>query len=172
MNSVLLQLEMQAEVYKRALPRKNELLKRQLDLLAKPKVVQNVYKSVGLWCMEDYEFYGDPYVFYKTLQIENMCMIYSILHKKHIAPLDHRSLNFYSSISEIPVVVFGLDYFLFELKKPFDRLFFEKLLNHQCDIRSFGNDYVRCIGGNLYATYKFFELFIHFKKKQPCKKLK
>lgn len=168
MNSVLIQLQIGADVHKRQLARKNEFLKRQVGIMRKPKVLRDVYKRVGLYNIDDPEFYGDSYILEKTLQIENMCLAYALFHTKYYKPLDH-SADIYSTVTEIPVVVFGLDVFLFELKKPFDKPFFEKLINHQCDLMSFGDEYIKFINGKYYATVELFTLFV-FQKNRLWKK--
>lgn len=168
MNSVLLKLHRQAEINIKQTPRCIELMQRRFKILEAPKMEREVYKRVGLWNMDDLEFYGDEIVFLQLLKIENMILAHRLLLMQYINyPHPFRD-NTYDGITEIPIIAITPNLFVYEFKPPFDKAFFQNLINNECDILEFGNDYVPMQHGRCYATVELYALFAH----QPSENVK
>src|SRR5690606_39937285 len=168
MNSVLLELDRQAEINIKQTPERVRLMYRRYEIQKKPKMEQEVYKRVGLWNMDDLEFYADADIFLQLLTIENMILLHKLLLMQYINyPHPFRD-NTYDGITEIPIIALTPDLFVYEFKPPFDKAFFQNLINNECDILEFGNDYVPMQHGRCYATTELYALFAH----QPSENIK
>lgn len=167
MNSVFLKIYRQAELSKRNVKKHLELLKRQNSILSAPVIEQNVYKKVGLWNMDDLNFYDDSNVYEKLLCLERMFLSFQLLNIQYVNLLD-ATCDYYRGITEIPIVAITPDEFVFEFKAPFDKNLFQKLIDDECDILEFGNDYVKIHNNRCYATARLYDLFVH----QPTAEVK
>lgn len=163
MHSVLFKLQRQAENDKANVKRRIELLERQNKILQAPKIEREVYKRVGLWNMDDLEFYGNQKVFERLLKVEYMLLTYKLFNIKYLHPFNEE-WNEYRGLTEVPIIALKEDLLVYEFKPPFTKAFFENLINNECDLLEFGNDYVVLFGGKCFATIKLFSLFVHQSK--------
>ena len=159
MHSVLLRLQNQAEVYKEMQKMRLEWLERQHQVLRYKPLERAVLKKVGLWNMKDEDFYANNNIYYNVNQIYIMCLVFGLFNVKYHKELDSETCSLYNGIDEIPIECINTGKFVYELKEPFTKAFFESLLDNECNILEFGPDYIFKQNEITYGTYKLFELF-------------
>ena len=162
MHSVLFRLQRQAESDKMSIAdidRRIRLMKEQDRIRRRPAIEREVYKRLGLWNMDDFEYYGNQKVFERLLQVENMLLTYKLFNLKYLHPFNEE-WNEYRGLTEVPIIALKEDLLVYEFKPPFTKAFFERLINNECDLLEFGNDYVVLFGGKCFATIELFSLFV------------
>lgn len=167
MNRVLLKYYRQAEQQKKGSEERYRLQKIQDGVIHSPKIERDVYKRVGLYNADDYTFYADENVAFYVLKIQSMLLSYQLMNIQYANLLDE-TLNYYKGISAVPIVAIAPDVFVYEFKAPFDKKFFQTLIDDQCDILEFGDEYVKIHNNVCYATHELLLLFVH----QPSEEVK
>lgn len=171
MNQTLIKLQNQAELEVEIRKMQYEWWKRKEVVLKQDEMVQKVLKHLGLWNMEEEAFYASTKIHHQVLEVINYCLGFVNFHlrygpkmKEMFVMIDGKPyLDFYKGLDSIPVEYVGSGELAYELRAPYDKKFFEKLINNECDIMEFGSDYVFMLNGKYYCTTKMLRLF----KDQP-----
>lgn len=161
MHSVLLRLQNQAEVYKEMQKMRLEWYWRRMEVYNNRPKICEVFKRLGLWNMQDEDFYANNKIFEQTLTITNMCLQYALFGAKYYKKLNPQDPEIFDCVDEIPIVCINPGEYAYELKEPFTKEYFEKLLNNECNILEFGADYAFVLNGKQYGTTKLFDLFFN-----------
>lgn len=167
MNRVLINLYRQANIHKKGINEKVRLGMFQYKIMKSPKLEIDVYKRLGLYNSTDCDFYSDDNIYECVIKVQNMFLIFQLLNIQYVNLLDATCDN-YRGITEIPIVAITPNEFVFEFKAPFDKNFFQKLIDDECDVLEFGDDFVKIHNNRCYATTSLYELFAH----QPSKEVK
>lgn len=163
MNQVLIRLQNQAELEIEIRKMLSEWRRTRSLLLNEHKMIQKALKHLGLWNMEEEAFYASVKVFTLAFQVVNLGIAYGNFNVRFKASLDIRvnpELDLYHGLDSIPVEYVGSGELAYELRAPYDKKFFEKLINNECDIMEFGSDYVFMLNGKYYCTTKMLRLFM------------
>lgn len=161
MHSVLLRLQHQAEVFKEMEKMRREWYWRKMEVYNNRPKICEAFKKLGLWNMHDEDFYANNKIFEQTLTITNMCLLYALFGARYYRKMKWENPEIFDCVDEIPIVCLNPGEYVYELKAPFTKEFFENLIKNECNILEFGTDYAFFMNGKLYGTTKLFDLFIN-----------
>lgn len=166
MNQTLIKLQNQAELEMEIRNMLSEWRHVRRLLLCEHKMIHKALKHLGLWNMEEEAFYASTKTFTLAFQVVALGIAYGNFNVRFNTSLDikeNSELDFYHRLDSIPIEYVGAGELAYELRAPYDKKFFEKLINNECDIIEFGADYVFMLNGKYYCTPKLLSLF----SKQP-----